>query len=102
MWRDGAHLTPARVLRLAEHLPQGSATQAALRGSQWRGWSREAALLADLYDAIMTGVAVDVANYAGRKRVRPVADPYPRPSAQPRRLAARVADLPGAVAIAKP
>lgn len=78
--------SPALVLALVEGLPEDSATVAAMRGgAEWRGWTQQTRVLADLYDAVMADVAVNAAHYSKAKKVKPVSKPYPRPQAKQRR-----------------
>lgn len=67
---------PALVLDLVEALPGDSATVAAMRGGrEWRGWTKQVELLADVYDAINVGTRA-----TGRwKRKPPKIPAYPRP-----------------------
>ncbi|RLK54821.1 hypothetical protein [Actinokineospora cianjurensis] len=81
-------LTPRRVLWLIEHLPEDSATVAALRGGpQHRAWTTAAHLLATVADAVQLGTWTTIAAHARRRPTPP--KPLPRPSL-PRRQAARV------------
>ncbi|MCP3801856.1 hypothetical protein NLX83_21555 [Allokutzneria sp. A3M-2-11 16] len=75
--RPDSGLTPRRTLLLAEHLPSGSATVAALLGGpEHREWSTLAHLLAALVDATQAG------NWqrggGNGKRPRPITRPRPR------------------------
>lgn len=69
-------------MALIEHLPEDAALVAELRGGrQWRGWTRETGVLADLFDAVNLNTVV-----SGRwRRHPPKIPPYPRPDARPRR-----------------
>ncbi|WP_198662478.1 hypothetical protein [Nocardiopsis sp. TNDT3] len=64
------------MLDLVEGLPDDSATVAAMRGGrQWRGWTRQVAVTADVFDAVN-----GTTRAAGRwKRHPPKIPPYPRP-----------------------
>ncbi|MFE3461374.1 hypothetical protein ACFXKD_27840 [Nocardiopsis aegyptia] len=70
---------PRLLLALVEQLPEGSAFLTDVRGRDWRGWTREALILADLFDAVMTDASIAAADYAHSKRVKPLGKPYPRP-----------------------
>lgn len=67
------------MLDLVEGLPDDSATVAAMRGGRdWRGWTREVELLADVFDAINVNTRA-----SGRwKKKPPKIPPYPRPKAK--------------------
>lgn len=80
----GRGIRPALVLDLVEGLPEDSATVAAMRGDrQWRGWTQQTRVLADLYDAISTNTRA-----TGRWRRRPPnIPPYPRPKPQGKAVA---------------
>jgi hypothetical protein len=84
LYRWDTGVTPALVLRLLEHLPEGGAYWAAVAESTpdtgdrtkdvgWRGWTFDRILLADIRDGIVAG------NWqrGGGKSRRP--DPTPRP-----------------------
>ena len=44
--------TPRLILGLLYELPEDSATVASIRGGdEWRGWTRQVSILADLFDA---------------------------------------------------
>lgn len=68
--------SPALVLALVEGLPEDSATVAAMRGGrEWRGWTQQTRVLADLYDAVSLNTRA-----SGRwKRRAPRIPDYPRP-----------------------
>lgn len=83
--------SPALVLALVEGLPEDSATVAAMRGgADWRGWTQQARILADVYDAINLNTRA-----SGRwKKRAPKIDPYPRPKrARSRRRGQSISDI---------
>jgi len=88
----GGGPSPALVLALVEGLPEDSATVAAMRGGRdWRGWTRTALLLADIYDAINANTRA-----SGRwRRKPPTIPPYPRPKLRQgqRRRGQTIADV---------
>ena len=85
-----AYPTPRMLLALVEGLPAGCVTHAVLSGCpELVGWSREASLLADVWDAVQVNTFASVGS---RKRV----PRYPRP--QPPRRADEVTVLPRGVA----
>lgn len=83
--------TPSLVLGLLAELPEEAATVAAVRGGgEWRGWTRNTALLADLFDA----QNVNTQASGQWKRRPPKFDPYPRPKKQQtRRRGQSIADV---------
>ena len=67
--------SPGALLVLISALPMGSMTQAWLVGDRGlHGFSREVAVSADVYDAVMTNM---VGSAMGKFKKLP--DPYPRP-----------------------
>ncbi|OLT27741.1 hypothetical protein BJF83_17290 [Nocardiopsis sp. CNR-923] len=82
---------PRLLLALIEQLPEDSAFVTSVRGRDWRGWTRQAAILADLYDAVMSHAAIAAADYSQARKVKPIGKPYPRPTTRQR--AQRVADV---------
>lgn len=67
------------MLDLVEALPADSASVAAMRGGrEWRGWTKQVELLADVFDAVN-----GTTRAAGRWRKKPPKIPaYPRPTPQ--------------------
>ena len=87
LWQPGG-LSPRRVLWWVEHLPEDSATVAALRGGhEHRAWTSAAHLLASVVDAVQVNTWTTVAAHAKRRPKPPT--PLPRPTS-PSRRAARV------------
>jgi hypothetical protein len=83
LWRDGG-LSPRRVLWLVEHLPEESATVAAIKGGpEHRPWTSTAHLLATVVDAVQWGTWATIAAHS-RKRPSPPR-PVPRPTTTARR-----------------
>jgi hypothetical protein len=86
LWRGG--LSPRQVWWLVEHLPEDSATVAALRGgAEQRAWTTLAHLLATVADAVQLNTWTTVAAHAKRRPAPP--KPLPRPGT-PTARAARV------------
>jgi hypothetical protein len=84
LWRGT--LSPRRVLWWVEHLPEDSATVAALRGGpEHRAWTSSAHLLASVVDAVQVNTWTAVAAHA-KRRPKPPA-PLPRPTTSARRAA---------------
>lgn len=84
--RLSPRLSPRRMLWLIEHLPEDSATVAALRGGpEHRAWTTCAHLLATIADAVQLGTWATVA--ANAKRRPPAPKPLPRPDSRPARAA---------------
>lgn len=72
-----------------EHLPEDSATVAALRGGhEHRAWTSTAHLLASVVDAVQVNTWTTVAAHAKRRPKPPT--PLPRPTTPTRRRVARV------------
>jgi hypothetical protein len=87
-------LSPKRALALVEGLPTDSAYAISLRGVEHIGWDRQAYILADLFDAVMTLIHITIrANTDKPKAVKEPGE-YPRPgqkkSKQPDILLARL------------
>ena len=96
-------LSPRRVLWWVEHLPEDSATVAALRGgsdhaAEHRAWTSTAHLLASVVDAVQVNTWTTVAAHARRRPKPPT--PLPRPTT-PRR-AGRVVTVAEIAAAGKP
>jgi hypothetical protein len=80
-------VSPRRVLWLVEHLPEDSATVAALRGGpdhagEHRPWTSTLHLLATVVDAVQLNTWATVATHAKHRPKPPT--PLPRPTT-PRR-----------------
>lgn len=85
LWDNGSRLTPARTLRLLRNLPDDSHTKAMHSGgAEHIGWSRETAILADLFDAIQVNTHALVMSNTDSKSRNKVEEPkfYPRPGAE--------------------
>lgn len=81
-------LSPRQVWWMVEHLPEDSASVAAMRGgAEHRSWTTLAHLLATVADAVQLGTWTTVAAHSKRKPPSP--KPLPRPDS-PRPRAARV------------
>ena len=78
-----SHITAPLLLSLVEGLPDESRTVAAIAGNaEFRGWSKEARLLADLFDAVQANTMAS----GNWKNSPPKLKPYPRPAHRKRRM----------------
>lgn len=88
LWCEGG-LSPRRVLWLVEHLPEESATVAALRGGpEHRAWTTTTHLMATVADAVQWGTWATIAANSRRRPTTP--RPLPRPTVPDKRRAGRV------------
>ena len=92
LWHPGTRLSPRRVLWLIEHLPEDSATVAAIKGGpEHRSWTTTAHLLATVADAVQLGTWATIATHA-RKRPTPPT-PLPRPTTRRAEPVVTVAEI---------
>lgn len=71
-------LSPRRVIWLCEHLPDDSATVAAMRGGpEHRGWTMQTYLQAAMFDRLGSVWMAIAAQHAKRRPKAP--EPWPRP-----------------------
>lgn len=92
LWQPGGRLSPRRVLWLIEHLPEDSATVAAIKGGpEHRPWITLAHLLATVADAIQLGTWATITAHA-RKRPKPPT-PLPRPTTRQAGRVVTVAEI---------
>lgn len=72
-------LSPKRALALVEGLPIDSAYAVAVRGVEHIGWDRQAYILADVFDAVMTLTHVTIRANSDKPKAVKEPGTYPRP-----------------------
>jgi hypothetical protein len=83
LWRPGSDLTPRAVLWLVEHLPQESATIAAMKGGgHFREWTTQNHLLAGVFNLLAAANRQRAGKAMRKAPIQP-----PKPKAQKRRPA---------------